>query len=136
MSHAPSERGLHFNGMILKYACWPVFFLGFLLSVVDADIPYIPTAKKAAIGSFTPFARPLVIHVFLFIAAIISIFISRKYYLTDAQLLATREITWAMAGFALLSFIMSVGGIYAAAEAWSMKQEDAWDSVDLSQIKV
>ena len=38
MSHTPSERGLHFNGMILKYACWPVFFLGFLLSVVDADI--------------------------------------------------------------------------------------------------
>jgi cellulose synthase (UDP-forming) len=57
LCHPHQEKGLHWRGTVLKFACWPVFFLGFLLSVVNAEIPYIPTAKKAVTGYFTPFAR-------------------------------------------------------------------------------
>ena len=135
MSHPASERGFHLKGMVLKYACWPVFFLGFLLAVVDADIPYIPTAKKASIGSMSPFARPLIFHVLVYLGMLLTMFITRRFFLSDTQLLATREMVWAMMAFATLSFIMSVGGLYAAAESKRMKAEDAWDSVDLEQLK-
>jgi len=135
MSHPSSERGFHLKGMVLKYACWPVFFLGFLLAVVDAEIPYIPTAKKAAIGSMSPFARPLILHITVYLLMLISMFITRRFFLTDVQLLATREMIWGMAGFATLSFIMSLSGLYAAAESKSMKAEDAWDHVDLELLK-
>ncbi|MBS1776716.1 MAG: glycosyltransferase [Bacteroidetes bacterium] len=134
MSHTPSERGLHLRGMILKYACWPVFFLGFLLAVVDADIPYIPTAKKASIGSISPFARPLLLQSLLFLLTISTIIIVRKFFLTDTQLLASREIVWAMAGFSSLSFIMSLCGLYFAAESKRMKAENAWDKVDTAHL--
>jgi cellulose synthase (UDP-forming) len=135
MCHPETERGLHWRGMVLKYACWPVFFLGFLLAVVNADIPYIPTAKKAVRGYFTPFARPLVAHVILFLFALCSVFFYRRYVADETDLVLTAEKTWAMMGFAFIAFIMSVGGILAALEANYLKAEDPWDSVDLDKIK-
>ena len=136
MSDAKSERGLHFKGMILKFACWPVFFLGFLLSVVNADIPYIPTAKKASIGSISPFARPLYITIFLYITTLTVLFFYRKFHMSEYDLLETREAVWSMIGFASVSFIMSIVGIYAASESKRMKAEDCWDFVDLTQINI
>lgn len=135
MSDPQSERGLHFKGMILKYACWPVFFIGFLLSIVNADIPYIPTAKKASIGSISPFARPLYWHVVLFLITLLSLSFYRRFYMSEYDLLATREAVWSMIGFASISFIMSLFGLYAAIESKRMKAEDCWDFVKLSQIK-
>ena len=136
MSDTKSERGLHFKGMILKFACWPVFFLGFLLSVVNADIPYIPTAKKASIGSISPFARPLYITIFLYITTLTVLFFYRKFHMSEYDLLETREAVWSMIGFASVSFIMSIVGIYAASESKRMKAEDCWDFVDLTQINI
>jgi cellulose synthase (UDP-forming) len=121
--------------MILKFACWPVFFIGFLLSVVNAEIPYIPTAKKASIGSISTFARPLYVQVFLFVIAVVSIAIHRRFQMTEYDLLETREGMWSMLSFASVSFIMSTIGIYAASESKRMKVEDCWDFVDLNQIK-
>ena len=136
MCHPETEWGVHWRGMILKYACWPVFFLGFLLAVVNADIPYIPTAKKAVRGYFTPFARPLVAHIILFVFAFCSVFFYRRYVAEEADLVLTAEKTWGMMGFAFIAFMMSVGGVLAALEASFLKAEDPWDSVDLSQIKI
>ncbi len=135
MSDAKTERGLHFKGMILKFACWPVFLLGFLLSVINKDIPYIPTAKKANIGKISPFARPLYFNVVLFISTLIALFVYRKYHMTEYDLLETREAVWSMIGFASVSFIMSIIGIYAATESKRMKAEDCWDYVDLNKME-
>jgi len=136
MCHPETERGVHWRGMVLKYACWPVFFLGFLLAVVNADIPYIPTAKKAVRGYFTPFARPLVAQIILFVIAVASVFFYRRYIADEADLVLSAEKTWAMVGFAFIAFIMSVGGVLAALEANYLKAEDPWDSVDLAKIKI
>lgn len=135
MCHPETERGLHWRGMILKYACWPVFFLGFLLAVVNAEIPYIPTAKKAVRGYFTPFARPLVLQVLLFLFAIVMVFVVRRFYIPESQLIFTAEKTWGMLGFAFIACVMSCGGILAALEASYLKEEDPWDKVDLTTIK-
>lgn len=133
MSHRETETGLHWRGMILKYASWPVFFLGFLLSIVDADIPYIPTAKRAVKGFFSPFARPLIVHVILFIGSVFFLFSYRRFYMSETNILETREITWAMIGFALISFLMSIGGIYAALEKLKFN-DDPWDHVDVNKL--
>lgn len=135
MCHPKIEKGIHWRGMILKMACWPVFLMGFALSLVNAEIPYIPTAKKAVRGYFTPFAKPLVVHVSCFIITAILIFIYRKYSAPESELILTAEKTWGMMSFAFLSFSMSVGGIFAALEANRIKEEDPWENIDITTIK-
>ncbi len=126
-----TETGLHWRGMVLKFACWPVFLIGFLLALVNAEIPYIPTAKKAAIGYITPFIRPMIIHSVAFLVAVSGVLIYRRYFMPESQLALSAEKTWGMIAFAFLAFIMAIGGIFAAMEAWGMKAEDPWDTVNL-----
>lgn len=130
--HPQTERGLHWRGMVLKFACWPVFLMGFLLSLVDAEIPYIPTAKKAVTGYITPFIRPLIIQVVLFITAILGVVVYRRFYMPESLLAQSAEKAWGMIGFAFLAFLMSLGGVYAALEARKMKVEEPWENVDLN----
>jgi len=135
MCHPETERGPHWRGMVLKYACWPVFFLGFLLAVVNAEIPYIPTAKKAVTGYFTPFARPMVMHVILFIATVLTVLLYRRYWMPESSLILSAEKTWSMIAFAFIAFIMAVGGVFAALEARGLTDEEPWDTADLNKIK-
>lgn len=132
--HPAKERGLHWRGMILKFACWPVFFRGFILSLKDADIPYIPTAKQAAKG-FTVFARPLIFHLFLFLITVTGVIIQRVYFTPEAKLSLTSGDIWGMVAFAAIAFLMVVGGIYAAWQSQKIKQEDPWMHVDLNKIE-
>jgi hypothetical protein len=129
-----TERGLHWRGMILKFACWPVYFMGFLLAVVNAEIPYIPTAKKAVIGYITPFIRPLVVQIIFFLTVVLGILIYRRFYMPEGELTGSAERTWGMIFFAFLAFVMAIGGIYAAMEARKMKAEDPWETVNLKNM--
>jgi cellulose synthase (UDP-forming) len=99
--------------------------------VVNAEIPYIPTAKNAVVGYITPFIRPMIIHAVVFTIAVAGVFIYRKYYMPESELALSAERTWGMVGFAFLAFIMAIGGIFAALEAWTMKNENPWDKVNL-----
>jgi cellulose synthase (UDP-forming) len=135
MCHPGSERGFHWRGMILKFATWPVFTLGFLLGLVNAEIPYIPTAKKAVTGYFTPYARPLIIQSALFLIALVIILIRRLFFIPEDELIFTAERTWAMIGFAFIAFLLTLGGIYAAYEAKHMKEEDPWNSSQPGEIR-
>jgi cellulose synthase (UDP-forming) len=134
MCHPQVERGLHWRGMILKFACWPVFFLGFMLSLVNADIPYIPTAKQAVLGKISPFARPLAIHIVIFLFTIAYVIYERRYIVPEATLVLTSERTYGMICFATISFLLALGGMYAALESRKMTAEDPWASVDSNMI--
>ena len=134
MCHEETERGLHWRGMILKFCCWPVFLLGFLLSLVDAEIPYIPTAKQAVIGKITPFSKPLILQLLLFIITITVVLYQRRYIIPDATLVMTAERAWGMIAFSLISVFLALGGIYAVIESKNMKAEDPWESVDVKSI--
>ncbi len=131
LCHPETERGLHWRGMVLKFACTPVFAMGFLLSLVNADIPYIPTAKKAVTGYFTPFARPLVIHAWAFLITALAVMGYRAFFMPADELVFTAEQTWGMIAFGTVAFVMSMGGIFAAREARRLTVEEPWNTVDL-----
>ncbi len=134
LCHPETERGLHWRGMMLKFACTPVFVLGFLLALVNAKIPYIPTAKKAVTGYFTPFANPLILHIGAFLAAVGGVLVYRTFFMPPDQLVFTAEKTWAMIAFAAVALVMSLGGVFAALEARKLKAEDPWDGVGIDRI--
>jgi cellulose synthase (UDP-forming) len=136
MCHPATERGLHWRGTVLKFACWPVFLMGFLLSIINADIPYIPTAKKAVVGYFTPFARPLVAQAIAFLVAVASVILHRRYVMDTDALVFTYEKVWGMMAFAFLAFLMATGGILAALEANRITVEEPWAEIDLDRIHI
>jgi len=134
MCDPETERGFQWRGMILKYACWPVFSLGFLLALVNVEIPYIPTSKKAVTGYVSPFVRPLYFHIILFIITLTYVFIQRKYFLPEAELVMSAERTWGMMAFAAVAALMSVIALLTARSESKMTGEDPWDSVDINKI--
>jgi cellulose synthase (UDP-forming) len=135
LSHPQSERGLHWRGMILKFATWPVFLLGALLAVVNAEIPYIPTAKKAVKG-LSPYTRPLIFQVILFVLTFAYIIYERLYLASEGILILTSQKIWGMFAFAFVSIIMVSGGIYAAYESSNLEPEEPWAEIDLKKIRV
>jgi len=135
MVHKKTERGFHWRGMVMKYALWPIYFLAFVLALLNYKIPYIPTAKKAAIGSLTHFARPLIWYNILFIISVIVIFFDRKYFVPESELLFTSTRTWGMLGFSLVAFIQSMAGIFAAMGAIKLKEDIPWEHVKVDNIK-
>ncbi|MGV3529582.1 MAG: glycosyltransferase family 2 protein [Flavisolibacter sp.] len=123
------ERGLHWRGMFLKFACWPVFLLGLILSVLNKDIPYIPTAKQAVKG-FTTFARPLFLHQLVFLGMIIYVIIQRGFFTPEARLTLTSGEIWGMVAFAFIAFIMTLGGSYAVFESRKINSAEPWAAID------
>jgi cellulose synthase (UDP-forming) len=134
MCHPEVERGTQWRGMVLKYASYPVYLLGFLLALVNVDIPYIPTSKKAVTGYTTPFARPLALQVLLFLLTFVLVFIVRKFFTPESELVLTAEKTWGMIGFAALATLVASGGLYAARSSKKLDEDDPWDSVDIHAI--
>jgi cellulose synthase (UDP-forming) len=130
LCHPAVERGLHWRGMILKFACWPIFLLGFLLSLVDAEIPYIPTAKQAVKG-FSPFARPLLLHLLLFGFTFVYIVIQRRFFTPEASIALSSLQIWGMMAFATIAFAVALGGIYAAYQSTRIQPEDPWERAPL-----
>ncbi len=135
LSHPVSERGLHWRGMILKFAIWPVFFLGAMLAVVNADIPYIPTAKKAVKG-LSPYTRPLIFQIITFVLTFVYIIYDRLYIVSEGLLGLTSDKVWGMFAFATVAIIMVIGGVYAAYESSNLEAEEPWKYIDLTKIKI
>lgn len=134
LSHPPSERGLHFRSIVLKFASWPVFLLGTLLAVVNAEIPYIPTAKKAVKG-LSPYTRPLIAHVVIFIITFFYIIYERLFVVSEADLLVSSQKVWGMIFFAFVSVLLIIGGIYAAYESRNLEEKEPWTKIDLNKIE-
>lgn len=131
LCHPAHERGLHWRGMFLKFACWHVFLKGFVLSLLNKDIPYIPTAKKAVSG-FTRFARPLFMHQLLFVLTVIVVVVQRSYFTPEARRALSSGEIWGMVAFASIAFLMTLGGTYSAVQSKKIKAEEPWRAIDLN----
>ena len=130
-----TEKGIHWRGMVLKYSCWPVFTYAFYLTLINKKIPYIPTAKVAVKSFMNPFVKPLLLYCIVFLFMLVGIYIERRYFIPESELILTSEKTWAMIGFAMIAFIQFLGGIGAAYKSKFIKPENAWERISVKEDK-
>ena len=67
---------------------------------------------------------------------LIGVYIERRYYITESELILTAEKTWAMIGFAMIAFIQFLGGIIAAYKSLYITAENAWSRVIITDDKI
>lgn len=134
LAHPLYEKGLHWRGLMLKIACWPVFLSGTILAIARAEIPYIPTAKQVVRGRFLRLARSHLLVVTLFLITLIHTIIGRVWRVPEEALVLTSEAVWGMLAFAAWAAAMLAGGIYAAWQARAPAPGDAWDDIDVNSI--
>ncbi len=129
-----AEHGLHWRGLVLKWACWPVILAGTVLAILRAEVPYIPTAKEAMRGGFVRLAWPQLLLIGAFGATVARIIHQRLRSTPEAALELSSEATWGMIGFATLPVLAAIGGLYAAWQARRPTPGTPWDQVDVDRI--
>ena len=129
-----TERGLHWRGMMLKIACWPVFLAGTVLAVLHTKIPYIPTAKEAVRGRFLRLAWPQLVLISLYFVTIARVLVMRTRGTSEGSLELSAEAIWGMIAFATLPVVAALGALYAAWQARRPPASAPWDSVDVARI--
>jgi cellulose synthase (UDP-forming) len=134
LCHPAHERGLHWRGLMLKVACWPVFLAGTVLAIARTEIPYIPTAKEARRGRFLRLAWPHLLLAAVYLITLGYTLYTRLLRTPQAMIVLTAEAVWAMVGFATVALVLASGGIVAAWQARSTPSGAAWDDVDVESI--
>jgi cellulose synthase (UDP-forming) len=132
LADTETEQGIHWRGLMLKMACWPVFMAGTLLAIVHAEIPYIPTAKEVVRGRFFRLAWPHLAVVIIFATTLVSIFFLRTRRTPEEVIAVTSEAVWGMLAFAGVAALLLSGGIYAAWTARTPRAGSAWDGIDVT----
>jgi cellulose synthase (UDP-forming) len=129
-----TERGLHWRGLVLKTACWPIVLLGTILAIARMEVPYIPTAKEAVQGRFLRLAWPSLVLIGLFCVTVARVIYVRMVFTPEGGLELSSEAVWGMIAFASLPAAASLGAVYAAWEARRPAKSAPWDDVDVSGI--
>jgi cellulose synthase (UDP-forming) len=129
-----TERGIHWRGLALKIACWPVFLAGTLLALVRADVPYIPTAKEAVRGRFVRLALPQLLLLVLYASTLVRVFAVRVFGTSEGSLELSSEAIWGMVAFATVPVVAAFGTMYAAWQSRRPPSTAAWDAIDATSI--
>jgi cellulose synthase (UDP-forming) len=129
-----TERGLHWRGLALKIACWPVFLAGTLLAIVRADVPYIPTAKEAVRGRFVRLAWPQLVLITAYVATLARVLAVRVQRTSEGSLELSSEAVWGMMAFATLPVLASLGSMYAAWQSRRPPVTAPWTEIDTATI--
>lgn len=103
--------------------------MGFLLALANKKIPYIPTAKQSVRGKISPFAKPLLIQVVAYLITVIYLIYSRKFNLSELDLIETAEITYGMLAFGTIPFLMALLGLYSVWESSRLNPESPWEKI-------
>jgi cellulose synthase (UDP-forming) len=134
LCHPSAERGLHWRGMILKLACWPVYVAGTAYALVNAHIPYIPTAKEAAAGHFWRLARLHILLVAVFFGTLLWTIYRRLVVVPETELILTSEAVWGMTAFAALAAATAGGAIYAAWTSRKVPPGQPWETINIERL--
>ena len=134
LCHPSGERGLHWRGLVLKLTCWPVYLAGTVLAVVGADLPYVPTAKRAARRSFLRLAWPSLLLLGAFGVTVVRTLYTRLVVIPEAALALSAEAVWGMIAFASVPVLASIGALHAAWQARSPRPGAPWDAVDVERL--
>jgi cellulose synthase (UDP-forming) len=135
LADPPRERGLHWRGLMLKIACWPIFLAGTVLAIGRAEIPYIPTAKEAIRGRFLRLAWPHLLLLAVYLITLLRTLYVRLYATPEALLILTAEVVWGMVGFATFAALLSTGAVHAAWQARTPPQGATWDVINVASLK-
>ena len=129
-----TERGIHWRGLALKIACWPVFLAGTLLAIVRASVPYIPTAKEAMRGRFVRLAWPQLVLIALYLVTLARVLTLRVFHTGEGSLELSVEAVWGMVALATVPVLASFGALFAAWESRRPPATAPWDSIDVATI--
>jgi hypothetical protein len=109
--------------------------MGTLLAIARAEIPYIPTEKKAVRGHFLRLAWPHLLVLFAFVVTLARTSYLRFVRFDEAALRLTSEAVWGMTGFAAVPAILVCAAVRTA---WLSRHPPtgggAWDAVDITRI--
>lgn len=134
MCDRATERGIHWRGLALKIACWPVFLAGTLLAIVRADVPYIPTAKEAVRGRFVRLAWPQLLLIAVYLVTVTRVLAIRAFHTAEGSLELSAEAVWGMVAFATVPVLASFGALFAAWESRRPPATAPWDAIDVARI--
>lgn len=127
------ERGLHWRGMTLKIACWPVYSTGTLLAIARADVPYVPTAKQAVAGRFLSLAWPQILLIGVYLATLARVAHARLL-IEDVSLVHSPEAVWSMLAFASVPALAGAGALRAAWQSRRPATDVPWDRVNVTSL--
>jgi Glycosyl transferase family group 2 len=134
LCHAEAERGLHWRGMVLKFASWPVVLAGTVFAVLRAPIPYVPTPKEGVRRRFLSLAWPQLVHLALWTATLVHVVGVRLAGVPEGSLELTSQAVWGMAAFATLPLLLSAIAVRAAWESTRLATGTAWADVDVGHL--
>lgn len=100
------ERGFHIIGGILQINTWWIFILGFLYTLVDKEVPYLPTPKESESATNFKIVLPNAIVAAASVAAI-------GYGLSEDF----TPFSILMSGFALFNALIMLFGVYLGLES-------------------
>jgi cellulose synthase (UDP-forming) len=129
-----TEAGLHLRGLVLKWACWPVFLVGTLLAVARAEVPYIPTAKEPTRSRFVQIAWPQLSLLAVYVITVAHTIYVRLHATPEAALELSSEAVWGMVGFATPPTVATIGAVYAAWQSRRLVEGLPWGDVDVERI--
>ncbi len=127
------ERGLHWRGLALKIACWPVYLAGTLLAIARADVPYVPTAKQAVVGRFLRLAWPQLLLLGAYLVTLVRVAHARLLT-EDVSLAYSPEAVWGMLAFASVPVLAGGGALHAAWQSRRPAEDAPWDPVDITTL--
>jgi cellulose synthase (UDP-forming) len=87
------------------------------------------------VKGISPFARPLYVHIAIFMATLLLVVVQRKYFTPEARMALTSSEIWGMVAFAIIAVLMALSGSYAAVQSKNIEIEEPWLGVDLSVLK-
>jgi cellulose synthase (UDP-forming) len=119
------ERGLHWRGLALKIACWPVFLAGTVLALLRAHVPYVPTAKQAVTRRFLRLAWPSLLLIAAYLVTLGRV-ISMRLLTEHVSFEFAPEAVWGMLAFATVPVLAALGAVYAAWQSTRSLAEAAW----------
>jgi cellulose synthase (UDP-forming) len=124
------ERGLHWRGLAMKIACWPVFFYGTVLAVLRAQLPYVPTAKQAVAGRFLGLAWPYLLLTIVYLVTVGRV-VSMRLLVEHASFDFAPAAVWGMLAFATVPVLAALLAVYAAWESRGRPADDPWTNLSI-----
>ncbi|EON76529.1 hypothetical protein ADIS_2979 [Lunatimonas lonarensis] len=113
--HKRDEKGLHILGGILRVGTWWVYSLGFIYTLINKKVPYIPTPKEhSSKGDFKLGLPNLIISVASFAAVF--------YGLSNDW----QPYSWLMASFAFMNGFIFFCAFFLGQFVWVNNLRAAW----------